>query len=253
MKKVFGIGFGKTGTTSLALMFQTYYKSEHEPNKLPLISLILGKANHRTKEFRDMVKNIMDSFFTSELNDCNQVYMNSSQLNGLLIEELIEIYPEAKFILTIREPEDWLNSVVNHTVHTNIANNSIWADFRDYLFGSKEAYKNLENTKDPNKPYTINQYLDRWLYHNVSIINLFKQKNRLNQLLILKTDEMEEKIPEIAKFLEIPVNTIRPCHGNIGNYNIEYSSYIDPKILKIEAHKYIKLFEDMTGLFLNSL
>lgn len=229
--QVFGIGFGKTGTTSLALMFQTHYRSQHEPNKLALIDLILNRDNYTRAEFIGCVRNIFDN--------CH-IEMNSSQLNGLLIEEILEIYPNAKFILTIREPEDWVNSIVNHTMHGKIASDSIWAKFRDYLFGVGNG--------DPNKPYTITQYLDRWLHHNTSIINLFKEKNCLNRLLILNTDELEEKIPEIARFLEVPINTIQPCHGNIGNYNIEYSSHIDPKILKIEALKYAKLLEKETGI-----
>lgn len=243
---VFGVGFGKTGTTSLALMFKKHYKSEHEPNKLELINLILNKSSYTKEEYRKKVSELIP----------RNLNMNASQLNGILIEELVALYPnsDAKFILTIREPEEWVNSVVNHTMHTRIDPNSIWAKFREFLFSSYYDDRDRDRgsaqgqaLRDPNQPYSIEEYLNRWLSHNVKIIETFK--NRKDQLLIIRTDELEEVIPRIASFLDIPESTITPSHYNIGSYDVDFNSYIEheQEDLKILSRRYAKKLFDLTG------
>ena len=95
-QKVFVIGFQKTGTTSL----------EHALQKLGY--RVYGGD-----------KNLMKFDNTQELKN----YISKTLLSWdvvqdmpwpLFYKELYELYPDAKFILTIRDTDKWIRSVVNY-------------------------------------------------------------------------------------------------------------------------------------------
>ena len=93
--KVFGIGFQKTGTTSLGTAFRALgYKMEGGGRKF-VPALREGDLSQ-----------------VFEVADRNDAFEDNPW--PLLYRELDECYPGSKFILTIRDEKDWLQSVVNH-------------------------------------------------------------------------------------------------------------------------------------------
>lgn len=84
--KIFGIGLSKTGTTSLhhALM-QLGFKSKHYPQRPELFS-----CDFRYLEGYDAITDIPVAPFYAQLD---------------------EVFPGSKFILTIRDVDDWLRSM----------------------------------------------------------------------------------------------------------------------------------------------
>ncbi len=94
-KKVFGIGFQKTGTTTLgeALKILGYKVSG------PDLKLI----KHINKNEFDEVFKVSDKFDALQDNPW-----------PLLYKELDKRYPGSKFILTCRDDKKWIASVVNH-------------------------------------------------------------------------------------------------------------------------------------------
>jgi hypothetical protein len=85
MVKVFGIGLSKTGTSSL--------------------STALKKLGYRTRHYPELYKVVELSREFDALTDSPVVPY---------IETLDRLYPEAKFILTIRDVESWLVSCDRH-------------------------------------------------------------------------------------------------------------------------------------------
>ena len=83
--KVFGIGFHKTGTTSLALALRQLGYSVTGPNGVndPNIS----------QNARALVRDLVDQFDAFQDNPW-----------PILFRELDEWYPNSKFVLTLREP-----------------------------------------------------------------------------------------------------------------------------------------------------
>lgn len=101
-EKVFVIGFQKTGTTSLenALKFLGYRVDGGDKN------LMKFKTDSNLKKY---VKNKLKDF------DAVQ-----DMPWPLFYKELYDIYPEGKFILTYRDPESWIKSVVRYFASMHI-------------------------------------------------------------------------------------------------------------------------------------
>lgn len=94
-KKVFGIGLSKTGTSSLGLALNDLgISSIHYPHD-PITFQELASANYHLSVL-DKYQSITDI----------PVAPYYPQLDAT--------YPDSKYILTVREPESWLNSIENH-------------------------------------------------------------------------------------------------------------------------------------------
>lgn len=93
--KVFGIGFQKTGTTTLLAVFRAlgYHCKDYGKELLP--ALMRGDLQP--------VFDVVDQHDAFEDNPW-----------PLLYRELDAQYPGSKFILTLRDESQWIKSVVNH-------------------------------------------------------------------------------------------------------------------------------------------
>jgi hypothetical protein len=94
-QKVFGIGFHKTGTTSLAAALEHLGYRVTGPNGVhdPDIA----------ENVHDMARKILDEYDAVQDNPW-----------PLLFRELDEWYPGSRFILTRRDPDKWISSVTRH-------------------------------------------------------------------------------------------------------------------------------------------
>ncbi len=103
-----------------------FYRSAHEPEKHALLALILD----RDAQFAAAVRSLLDPL---------DLEMNASQLNGYIVDTLVALYPEAKFVLTLREPA-WVRSFANHQLtRGRLAHGSLWARFRNLRFLGEDA------------------------------------------------------------------------------------------------------------------
>ena len=97
--KIFCIGRNKTGTTSLEYVFQQLgYKVANQARSERLI--FEAKLNPDERFWRWV--------------DAHQVFQDSPFNTPWLLPELVERYPEARFILSTRDEEAWLASLLNH-------------------------------------------------------------------------------------------------------------------------------------------
>lgn len=138
-QKVFVIGFQKTGTTSLehALQFLGYRVYGGDKNLLKFNSKSdLNDYILKTLENWDVVQDMPWPLFYKELH---------------------KLYPEAKFILTIRDTNKWIQSVVKYFA-------SIRVPMHKKIYhvpcaeGHEEVYKKVYNK------------------HNEEVLNFFKDK-----------------------------------------------------------------------------
>jgi len=136
--KVFGIGFHKTGTTSLAASLKQLGYKVTGPN---------GRKNPNIRiEVFDMAYELVEKFDAFQDNPWPIIY-----------KDLDSKYPGSKFILTIRPTDDWIRSVVKNFGTRSTA-------MREWIYGV--AYP-LGNEKI---------YTDRYDQHNQEVINYFKER-----------------------------------------------------------------------------
>ena len=137
--KIFGIGLSRTGTTTLnEVLVQLGYKSVHYPNEGELFSMRFDAATDIPVTVR--------------------------------YKELDKYFPNSKFIYTVRNKEEWLDSIVPYLERKrgwNMAQTQV--DIRTQVYGSPF----------PNRAQASAAYDS----HHNDIINYFKKRKQ--DLLIL--------------------------------------------------------------------
>ncbi|MBR9860077.1 hypothetical protein GYB22_04905 [bacterium] len=160
--KIFGVGFQKTGTSTLREALKLLGYSVKDTSTRALIPIM--------KEDWAKVKSMLDPFDAAEDTPWYIIY-----------KKLDELYPGSKFILTEREPESWYNSVNRHI-----------GDLRDaqheWIYGRGKGLP-----KD-DKENTIRVYTE----HNAEVKRYFQ--DRPNDLLVVDFTK-GEGWKELCEFL----------------------------------------------------
>jgi len=170
--KIFCIGFQKTGTSSIGKALEILgYRTcgavalqEQDPTKI------------RTTAFANV-----DKFDAFQDNPWPLLYL-----------ELDQRFPGSKFILTRRDPQSWIKSVVRHFGNTG-------RPMLKWIYGVPYPKGNEE------------VFLERYDKHNQDVLEYFSQ--RPGDLLVLDI-ETDNQWPHIAKFLNTDVPTVAFPHAN---------------------------------------
>ena len=145
--KVFGIGFHKTGTSSLGFALRTLGYSVTGPNN----------TRHRKIPDSDAlwasVRDLIDQFDAFQDNPW-----------PLLFKELYAHSPESKFVLTIRPSEDWIRSMVNYF-------GSRTSSMREWIYGVGGPLGHES------------EYIERYERHNRDVLKFFSDKT--SSLLVM--------------------------------------------------------------------
>lgn len=121
--KVFGIGFHKTGTTSLAVAFKALGLSVTGPNNVDDRDI--------ADTYLDIARKLSQEYDSFQDNPWPLVY-----------REMDEMWPDAKFILTTRDPDRWIKSQVSHFgAKSTPMREVIYGKGRGMPFGNEEHYK----------------------------------------------------------------------------------------------------------------
>ncbi|MCV3273783.1 sulfotransferase [Roseobacter sinensis] len=184
--RIFGLGASKTGTHTLSDMFEAHVRCGHEADANRLIGHILHKAEtqdagplHRCLQWRDRIRNLK---------------IDSSSVNAYLIDDLLTLFPDSRFILTVRSPGVWLRSMLDHSALRDPTD--AWKRFRAYRFGPRSGHPPQEAHLNEAGFYPIAAYLGYW--HQSVSAALDRVSD--GQLLVLRTEEIGPRAQEIAEF-----------------------------------------------------
>ena len=144
--KVFGIGFHKTGTTSLSNALSCLGYRVTGPNWVDHPNI--------AAEVYEMAFDLVKKFDAFQDNPW-----------PILYRELDQKFPGSQFILTLRPSDEWIRSMVNHF-------NEKETPMREWIYGSGHP-KNNEDI-----------YVARYERHNREVLEYFKERS--NDLLVLK-------------------------------------------------------------------
>ena len=187
-------GTPKSGTTSLVTIFKDVLRVRHEPNRDRLRVLYFEIKNNTISE--DKLRSIVQKQERQ-----SYLELNSSCFNYIIINELVNLFPNAKFIHPIRSPLAWLNSWINHDInHRSNKNHQKCKNYFDTIFKRKTLpYAPEERIlKKMNLP-TIKGMLSYWRRHNLKILNTVPS----DRLLVIQTKNISDKIESIYKFAGI--------------------------------------------------
>ncbi len=175
-KKIFCIGLSRTGTKSLTVaLYILGYNIIHYPSdEQTLKDLIEGNYNFSVLKDYDGISDITVSSYFAQLH---------------------KLFPNSKFILTVRNKEDWLRSFQKH-----------WSDrppFEDPT--QNEIYMKVRRLLRASVYGTYKFNRDRMSYvydlHKKNILDYFKNKPR--SLLVLNIFN-KKAWKKLTKFLNVP-------------------------------------------------
>lgn len=170
--KIIGVGFHKTGLSSLMLALEILgypttkgrQSFKHELQEQDIISVLNTKNTTELFQFLTPYQAVVDMPWY------------------LLFRELDSHFPNSKFILTIREENNWINSAKNYFKHRP------GAYLRNWIYGKEEVEGNESD------------YIARYRQHNQEVLAYFK--DRPDDLLIMdleKGDGWDKLCPFLAK------------------------------------------------------
>ena len=169
-----------------------HLRSAHEPESDEIIDVVLANAAGRMHDSELQYYLLLRDRRLSLESD-------SSQLNIFLLHKLVQLFPCARFILTIRDPYSWLDSFINHQL-THSASDQ-WLALRDFRFRPDlYVHQPEEMILKDHGLYSIDGYLSYWGWHNRKAIAVVPEE----QLLIVRTDQITERVDEIASFAGVP-------------------------------------------------
>lgn len=161
--KVFGIGFHKTGTTSLGTALEVLGFRVCGP-----VGFLKADI---AETLRETAFDVVDEYDAFEDNPW-----------PLLYRELDERYPSSRFILTTREPNAWLASILRHFGGRS-------TPMRELIYGPGNG--------DPAGKEDI--YLARYERHNAEVVEHFRGRGDLLVLDITAGDGWEKLCAFLGK------------------------------------------------------
>lgn len=179
-EKIFNIGFHKTGTTSLTnFMKQNGYKSLHS-TAYSMSRLNLGSQSDINEDSSEPVnlENILEKPLLHEL--VQEYDFFSDNPWPLLYRQLDQSFPYSKFILTRRDTDSWVNSLIKYSGTQSTR-------MRQIIYG----YGNPEDH--------ITRYRKTYIRHNKDVVAYFG--NRKDLLVIDIEDDDSGIADSLAEFL----------------------------------------------------
>lgn len=202
--QIIGLGTAKSGTYSIANLFAKHYQALHETPKFPLLGHVLDYLEGRTPrpEFIDILRDHDRRW---------QPTVNVANFFGDVAGEIVEAFPDARFIITIRDCYTWLcsrmsQSLVLHSRVGRAPKLRLFCQLQDRRFGGRDEadYPPEESAiRDAGLP-PIEAVLRHWAQFNERILAAVPEDRRL----VIRTRDIRASIPQIADLAGVPVESL---------------------------------------------
>jgi hypothetical protein len=189
------VGSVKSGTTSVATLFRNY-RSAHEFNWREATRVI---ADHKTGVISEQA--LIDFLHQR---DAANLDMDSASFNFNYAPQLAREFPDARFLVTIRDCYSWLDSLLNMLLRIEVKG---W--MLDYLGRTFGIHLRPETLSPDALPAALPSLLDGLLKYWSTAHGVL---DRLppSRSLVIETGKLSDSLEEIARFFSIPVDTLAP-------------------------------------------
>jgi transcriptional regulator with XRE-family HTH domain len=190
--RAYGVGLPKTGTTSIAAIFGAF-RSAHEGLAHETYRALAARAHGSTTEadFRDFLR-WRDVRAALE--------MDSAGFHHAYIPLLVQEFPDARFVLTVRDCFSWLDSLVRYVLDAGPDGGAFVGWGREQLGLPFDLPYRDATSRERLRP-TIASCLSGFLRY-------FRDGNRRvlaavpeARLLVVRTSEISQSLASIARFV----------------------------------------------------
>ena len=189
-KPIFMVGFPRSGTTLLDTILRSHPLIdviEEKPNITNLIKSISKFTNNKIENIKNIkneeIKELRMSYFKDRdkyINDKNnsKIYIDKMPLNIVHIAEIIRVFPNAKFIVSIRHPHDCVLSCYMQSFKLN------------------DAMSNFLDIKDASNLY--HQVMSLWTKY-IEIFDFEHHEIKYEHIV----SNFDETVKKVLNFLEL--------------------------------------------------
>lgn len=222
---VYGIGAPRTGTHSLSQLF-TEYRTAHEAHPEETLDIVQEKRNDRIPK-QELFRKIKSRDRKWRLE------FESAHFLIYLVEDLVELFPEAKFLCTVRDPRSWLRSIIDQDINKPRGQlPPVWRRIHDLAFGRPPNEHPPEERvlEQYSGVRSVDQYLSYWAWHNERMINFIPPERRL----LLWTRTLSDSVSRIEDFVGVPSSATKRDQSHTNEAPKKY------KTLEGISEKYLK-------------
>lgn len=203
--RLYGVGGPRTGTHSVAALFDRSVRARHEPG-------FRAVTRHALDLHRGRISFAELRRFVRQRDERMRLDVDSSHANVFLIDALLAEFADARFLLTIRDCFSWLESAIDHTLNARIRS-AADREYLDFYFAAENvAYSRYDEALRSRGLLSIDCYLAAWSRHNEKILAAVPPE----RLLVVRTNELAAKLPEIAQFAGVAVERVNPSFHVMG-------------------------------------
>jgi hypothetical protein len=191
--RLYCVGMGKSGTHSIFGMFSKNVRAGHEVQAEALLDKIFDWQDGR----------ISEAEITAWLRARDRklaLEVDSAGLNYWILDLLLREFPDARFVLSIRDCYSWFNSIVNHWLRFPDLDPR-WVRLQNFRLGNPAFTRAPgERVLQEKGFHPLSAYLSHWTTHNDTVL----AKVPAERLLVVRTDQIKQRAFEIADFAGLP-------------------------------------------------
>jgi hypothetical protein len=197
--RLYGVGAPRSGTHSLAAIFDRPIRSRHEPELRRVAKLVL--AHHRGELPFDELRRVLRA-----RDERLRLDVDASHANVFLVDALLAEFPDARFVLTIRDCFSWTDSAMNHVLNTGrgSATDRQYLDF--WLAPSARSYSPYDVSLRERGLPSVDGWFATWARHNTHVLDSVPPE----RLLVVRTNELAAERERIATFAGLPASCLAP-------------------------------------------
>ena len=191
------VGAPKSGTTSIANLFSKNYRYEHEAERKAHVEFIWL---HYTGVVSDA------EYIQYLIKRDRRLWLDieSNCFLGYRPDLVYRAFQNARFILTIREPFSWLESIFDNNINYPVTASITMLRWHSFFFHPEDyQYTDKDAILKENKLYPLDAYLNYWVCTNRSVMDSIPDE----QLLVLYTHKISHGLAELADYLGVSADT----------------------------------------------
>jgi putative acetyltransferase len=201
--RAFCVGQAKSGTASLCGLLSGAYRAVHEPERAEVLGVILREARG------EMTHQDVRAWLV-ERDERLALDYDIAWANQFLVGHLPDVFPEARFVVLIRDPYTWLGSVAGHLLSRDIPPEV--RAFLDWWFRPDEHPPGPgDEALVAAGLYSVGAFLAAWNRH----LDTCRAALPAARTLALRTHELRRSHARLAEFLAIPADTLSVERGHL--------------------------------------
>ena len=208
----FSIGTPKSGTTSVAGLLDKNFRASHEPERVQIIHLINDHYNKR----------ISDEQYVKWLQQRDRrvwLELESNCFLGYRYDLLLRAFPKVKYVLSVRDPVSWLDSMMNHTINYPPKSEEVIKFWHGIFFKPEQfPHSSHDSILKEHEVYSVEAYLNYWATSVSSALDTIPNE----QLLVINTKNLIDNKHKLAEFLGFSAESLDTQSGHLNKAPSKY-------------------------------